>query len=236
MGRTTLRASAIAAAGAHRSCDVVRRRIGALRLHGGEVPDRHRLAIRACRRHRYLCRRSKCDPGLHRRPVGIEPDRDPRQHAQPGLHAPRLPGHGDSGEHDASSPFCPVPLYDSDTGNGRHDEYDHALIPTVVGTYTFHVFGTINGVPVDQTIASGPTTFDSIADSSAVQFPVVIPAAAAVATQGRRGEVSAPRARWRARSPRQRRQATRRRAHRGQRHSRSSRSSSRWRSAHSIWR
>ena len=82
-----------------------------------------------------------------------------------------------------SSPFCPVPLYDSDTGNGRHDEYDYALIPTVVGTYTFHVFGSISGVPVNQTIASSPTSFNSVADSSAVQFPVVIPAAAAVATK-----------------------------------------------------
>ncbi|MFI5287438.1 MAG: hypothetical protein ACHQ4F_14100 [Candidatus Dormibacteria bacterium] len=82
-----------------------------------------------------------------------------------------------------SSPFCPVPLHDADTGNGRLDEYDYGLIPTVVGTYTFRLFGTINGVPVNQTVASGPTTFDSIADSSAVQFPVVIPAAAAVATK-----------------------------------------------------
>ena len=82
-----------------------------------------------------------------------------------------------------SSPFCPVPLYNSDTGNGRLDEYDYALIPTVVGTYTFRIFGTINGVPVNRTVASGPTTFDSVADSSAVQFPVAVPAAAAVATK-----------------------------------------------------
>ena len=82
-----------------------------------------------------------------------------------------------------SSPYCPVPLHDSDTGNGRLDEYDYAIIPTVVGTYTFRIFGTINGVPINQTVASGPTTFDSIADSSVVQFPVVIPAAAAVATK-----------------------------------------------------
>jgi hypothetical protein len=82
-----------------------------------------------------------------------------------------------------SSPFCPVPLHDSDTGNGRLDEYDYGLIPTVVGTYTFHIFGTINGVPVDQKITSGPTTFDSIADSSAVQFPVALPALGAVAAK-----------------------------------------------------
>lgn len=82
-----------------------------------------------------------------------------------------------------SSPYCPVPLYDSDTGNGRLDEYDYAVIPTVVGSYTFHIFGAINGVPIDQKVTSGPTTFDSIADSSAVEFPVVLPAAAAVATK-----------------------------------------------------
>jgi hypothetical protein len=82
-----------------------------------------------------------------------------------------------------SSPYCPVPLYDSDTGNGRLDEYDYAVIPTVVGSYTFHIFGTISGVPIDQKVTSGPTTFDSIADSSAVDFPVVLPAAAAVATK-----------------------------------------------------
>ncbi len=82
-----------------------------------------------------------------------------------------------------SSPYCPVPLYDSDTGSGRLDEYDYAVIPTVVGSYTFHIFGTISGVPIDQKVTSGPTTFDSIADSSAVDFPVVLPAAAAVATK-----------------------------------------------------
>jgi hypothetical protein len=82
-----------------------------------------------------------------------------------------------------SSPFCPAPAYDGDTGNGRLDEYDYPLIPTVVGTYTFHIFGSINGTPIDQTVKSGPTTFDSIADSSAVEFPVAVPAAAAIAAK-----------------------------------------------------
>jgi hypothetical protein len=82
-----------------------------------------------------------------------------------------------------SSPFCPVPIHDPDTGLGRLDEYDYALIPTVVGMYTFHIFGAITGTPVNQTITSGPTTFDSIADSSAVEFPVAVPGTAAVATK-----------------------------------------------------
>jgi hypothetical protein len=82
-----------------------------------------------------------------------------------------------------SSPFCPAPAYDGDTGNGRLDEYDYPLIPTVVGAYTFHIFGTIDGTPIDQKITSGPTTFDSVADSSSVEFPVAVPAVATVSTK-----------------------------------------------------
>jgi hypothetical protein len=82
-----------------------------------------------------------------------------------------------------SSPFCPAPAYDGDTGNGRLDEYDYPLIPTVVGTYTFHIFGAINGTAIDQTITSGPTTFDSVGDSSAIEFPVAVPDVAALSTK-----------------------------------------------------
>lgn len=80
-----------------------------------------------------------------------------------------------------SSPFCPAPAYDPDTGIGRLDEYDAPLIPTAVGTYTFHIFGAIDGTPIDQTIVSGPSTFDSVGDSSAVQFPVAVPSTAEIA-------------------------------------------------------
>jgi hypothetical protein len=82
-----------------------------------------------------------------------------------------------------SSPFCPAAAYDGDTGNGRLDEYDYPLIPTVVGTYTFHIFGAIDGTPIDKTVTSGPTTFDSIADASSVEFPVAVPGTAAIASK-----------------------------------------------------
>jgi hypothetical protein len=82
-----------------------------------------------------------------------------------------------------SSQFCPAPAYDGDTGNGRLDEYDYPLIPTVVGNYTFHIFGAINGTPINQTVTSGPTTFDSVADSSSIEFPIAVPATAAIATK-----------------------------------------------------
>jgi len=53
----------------------------------------------------------------------------------------------------------------------------------VVGAYTFHIFGTINGIPINTKVTSGPTTFDSIADSSSVEFPVAVPAVAAISTK-----------------------------------------------------
>jgi hypothetical protein len=74
-----------------------------------------------------------------------------------------------------SSPYCPVPAYDPDTGNGRLDEYDYELIPTVAGTYTFHITGSINGTAINLTAVSGPTTFDSVAEPND-QFPQQLPA------------------------------------------------------------
>jgi len=82
-----------------------------------------------------------------------------------------------------SSPYCPASVYDADTARGRLDEYDYPLIPTVVGTYTFHIFGTINGTAINQNVTSGPTTFDSVADASSAEFPVAVPSIAQVATK-----------------------------------------------------
>ena len=82
-----------------------------------------------------------------------------------------------------SSPFCPAPAYDPDTGNGRLDEYDYALTPTAVGTYTFHITGRIHGVAIDRTIASGSSTFDSVADSTSGDFPIAVPPVSALSTK-----------------------------------------------------
>jgi hypothetical protein len=74
-----------------------------------------------------------------------------------------------------SSPYCPTPAYDPDTGNGRQDEYDYELIPTAVGTYTFHITGAVHGTPINFTAISGPDTFDSVAEPNN-QFPTALPA------------------------------------------------------------
>lgn len=83
----------------------------------------------------------------------------------------------------ASSPLCPEPSFDSDTGLGRMDEYDASLTPTRVGDYTFHIFGTIHGTKIDSTVTSGPSTFDTVGDQSAVEFPAAVPALGDVATK-----------------------------------------------------
>ena len=61
--------------------------------------------------------------------------------------------------------------FDPDTGLGTPGEYDAALIPTVPGDYTFHLTGSIHGTPVDETATSGDSTFDTVKDASAIEFP-----------------------------------------------------------------
>jgi hypothetical protein len=82
-----------------------------------------------------------------------------------------------------SSPLCPQPAFDADTGRGRMDEYDVVLTPTRVGSYTFRIFGTIHGTPIDQMVTSGPTTFDSVGDQNSTEFPTAVPALSDLSTK-----------------------------------------------------
>jgi len=59
--------------------------------------------------------------------------------------------------------FAPTPTFDADTGFGTP------------GDYTFHFTGTINAQKVDESFTSGPTTFSTVEDPSAAQFPVKAP-------------------------------------------------------------
>ncbi len=82
-----------------------------------------------------------------------------------------------------SSPLCPQPAFDPDTNSGRMDEYDAELTPTRVGDYTFRIFGSIHGTPIDKSVTSGPSTFDTVGDQSAVEFPAAAPALSDVAAK-----------------------------------------------------
>ena len=64
-----------------------------------------------------------------------------------------------------SLPLVPV-------GDG---EYEAAFVPTVTGDYTFRVSGTIGDAAVDESVTSGPDTFNSVESMSAIEFPVARP-------------------------------------------------------------
>jgi hypothetical protein len=54
-------------------------------------------------------------------------------------------------------------------------EYEAAFVPTVTGDYTFRVLGAIGDATVDESVTSGPTTFNSVEPLSAIEFPVARP-------------------------------------------------------------
>src|SRR5215213_6265008 len=54
-------------------------------------------------------------------------------------------------------------------------EYEAAFVPTATGDYTFRITGTIGEATVDESVTSGPTTFDSVEPMSAIEFPQPLP-------------------------------------------------------------
>jgi hypothetical protein len=74
-----------------------------------------------------------------------------------------------------SQPLDLEPSFDPDTGLGTHGEFDASIIPTAVGNYTFHFYGTLNGQKIDQRFTSGPTTFNTVQDPTGIEFPTKVP-------------------------------------------------------------
>jgi hypothetical protein len=60
---------------------------------------------------------------------------------------------------------------------GTPGGYDGNFMPTVAGTYTFHIKGKIDTLAVDEKFESGPGRFDDVGSTSAIQYPVKVPAA-----------------------------------------------------------
>lgn len=54
---------------------------------------------------------------------------------------------------------------------GEPGSYESIFFPTQPGDYSFHIFGTINGVAIDETFTSGPETFGPMEDPAPLQFP-----------------------------------------------------------------
>ena len=68
-------------------------------------------------------------------------------------------------------------------GIGHARRLPRALIPTLPGDYTFHLTGTVHGQPVDETATSSDSTFDSVQEPTAIQFPNQVPSGADLATR-----------------------------------------------------
>ena len=81
----------------------------------------------------------------------------------------------------ASAPLDLEASFDPDTGLGTHGEFDAAIIPTAPGDYTFHFSGTLNGQKIDERFTSGPTTFNTVADPTGIEFPTKVPTVPALA-------------------------------------------------------
>jgi hypothetical protein len=56
--------------------------------------------------------------------------------------------------------------------SGQPGEYGAAIVPTRPGTYTFRFVGSVNGQDVDESITSGPDTFEEPREPTDIQFPV----------------------------------------------------------------
>lgn len=67
-----------------------------------------------------------------------------------------------------------LPLEAQDEAEGAYTAY---IVPTEVGDYTWHIFGTIEGTPVDVSMTSSPDTFGSVEATSDYAFPAAAAAA-----------------------------------------------------------
>ncbi len=68
--------------------------------------------------------------------------------------------------------------------DGVDGGYTAPIVPTALGDYTWHIFGSINGTPVDVQMTSSPTTFGSVESKADYAFPVAEPSLADVQAQG----------------------------------------------------
>jgi hypothetical protein len=58
---------------------------------------------------------------------------------------------------------------------GQDGAYTAYVIPTEAGDYTWHIWGEIEGTPVDVSMTSSPDTFSSVAPKNEVAFPAAEP-------------------------------------------------------------
>lgn len=75
----------------------------------------------------------------------------------------------------STDPMTLDPAFAAEDGEieGNPGEYHAWFVPTQPGKYTFHFTGTYDGTKVDETLTSGPKTFDEVQSISTATFPSV---------------------------------------------------------------
>ncbi len=66
---------------------------------------------------------------------------------------------------------------------GQEGSYTADVLPTQAGDYTWHIWGDIEGEPVDVRMTSSPDTFSSVESKAIISFPDVEPATLDLQTQ-----------------------------------------------------
>lgn len=64
---------------------------------------------------------------------------------------------------------------------GQPGAYRAEFIPTAEGAYTFHIFGSIEGMEIDESFTSSPDTFSEVESRAAISFPETVPPVGEVA-------------------------------------------------------
>lgn len=76
----------------------------------------------------------------------------------------------------AAGGLAPFPLAVS-ARFGAAGAYNGWVMPTVTGTYIFHIKGKIESQDLDEKFTSGPGTFGDIENTAALQYPAKVPVA-----------------------------------------------------------
>lgn len=74
---------------------------------------------------------------------------------------------------------------------GQPGAYQSVFFPTSAGPYTFHISGTIEGNPFDESFTSSEEGFNEVEEATSGQFPVQFPAPVDLAADARSGRDAA---------------------------------------------
>lgn len=74
---------------------------------------------------------------------------------------------------------------------GEPGWYESVFFPTAAGPYTFHIWGTVEGTPIDERFTSSEEGFDEVKEATSGQFPVRYPPTAELVADAERGAEAA---------------------------------------------